>query len=80
MICKVCEETKSDYIHFMDNVEEIRRLNLSSSTQYFERHCPEDGNGLDCLITVPKGYQRPIPWPDSEAKELKCVELGDEPT
>ena len=68
MICKVCKEIKSDYIYCMDNVEEIRRLNLSSSTQNFERHCPKDGNGLDCLIVMPKGYQRPIPWPNNRDK------------
>ncbi|XP_050213144.1 probable methyltransferase PMT10 [Mercurialis annua] len=64
---KVCEESKSEYIPCLDNVEEITKLNLSNnnSSQIFERHCPEDGNGLDCLIPIPTGYQRPIPWPNS---------------
>ncbi|CAK7346899.1 unnamed protein product [Dovyalis caffra] len=61
----VCEESKRDYIPCLDNVEEITRLNLSGSFEKYERHCPKDGKGLDCLVPMPKGYQRPIPWPRS---------------
>ncbi|EEF42083.1 ATP binding protein, putative [Ricinus communis] len=62
---KVCEETKREFIPCLDNVQEIARLNLTTSVKKFERHCPQDGNGLDCLIPMPEGYQRPIPWPKS---------------
>ncbi|KAF2291317.1 hypothetical protein GH714_022823 [Hevea brasiliensis] len=62
---KVCEETKSEYIPCLDNVEEITRLNLSGSVERFQRHCPEVGKWLDCLVPMPKGYKRSISWPKS---------------
>ncbi|XP_077246486.1 putative methyltransferase PMT15 [Tasmannia lanceolata] len=30
-----------------------------------ERHCPEQGELLKCLIPAPYGYRNPIPWPES---------------
>jgi hypothetical protein len=62
---RVCEESTRDYIPCLDNVEEIKRLNLSGSLVIYERHCPEEGKRLDCLVPMPKGYKRSIPWPRS---------------
>lgn len=61
----MCEESTRDYIPCLDNVEEIKRLNLSGSLVIYERHCPEEGKRLDCLVPMPKGYKRSIPWPRS---------------
>lgn len=30
-----------------------------------ERHCPERGERLRCLVPKPRGYRRPFPWPKS---------------
>ncbi|KAL3506652.1 hypothetical protein ACH5RR_032034 [Cinchona calisaya] len=30
-----------------------------------ERHCPEKGEALRCLVQKPAGYRRPFPWPKS---------------
>ncbi|KAJ6685328.1 SAM-DEPENDENT METHYLTRANSFERASE [Salix purpurea] len=62
---RVCEESTKDYIPCLDNVEEIKRLNLSGGLVIYERHCPEEGKGLDCLVPMPKGYKKSIPWPRS---------------
>ncbi|KAG6500129.1 probable methyltransferase PMT15 [Zingiber officinale] len=32
---------------------------------YRERHCPEKGELLKCLIPAPPGYKNPFPWPAS---------------
>ncbi|XP_020586136.1 probable methyltransferase PMT16 [Phalaenopsis equestris] len=32
---------------------------------YRERHCPQKGEILKCLIPAPKGYKTPFPWPMS---------------
>ncbi|XP_072989202.1 probable methyltransferase PMT15 [Typha latifolia] len=32
---------------------------------YRERHCPEKGELLKCLIPAPGGYRNPFPWPAS---------------
>ncbi|KAF5725300.1 methyltransferase PMT10 [Tripterygium wilfordii] len=55
---RVCDQSVSNYIPCLDNVEGIRRWNLS-------RHCPQEGHGLDCLVPPPEGYQLRIPWPQS---------------
>ncbi|XP_059453850.1 probable methyltransferase PMT10 isoform X3 [Corylus avellana] len=62
---KVCEQSMSEYIPCIDNVEEIRRLNLSASVERYERHCPQQGKGLDCVVPRPEGYQVKVPWPKS---------------
>jgi hypothetical protein len=62
---KVCEQSMSEYIPCIDNVEEIRRLNLSASVERYERHFPQQGKGLDCVVPRPEGYQVKIPWPKS---------------
>ncbi|KAG6624370.1 probable methyltransferase PMT10 [Carya illinoinensis] len=61
----VCEQSMSEYVPCLDNVDEIRRLNLGDSVEKFERHCPEEGKGLDCLVPRPEGYLVKIPWPRS---------------
>jgi hypothetical protein len=62
---KVCEKSMSQYIPCIDNVEEIRRLNLSASVERYERHCPQQGKGLACVVPRPEGYRVKIPWPKS---------------
>ncbi|OAY69600.1 putative methyltransferase PMT15 [Ananas comosus] len=32
---------------------------------YRERHCPEKGEQLKCLVPAPPGYRSPPPWPES---------------
>ncbi|KAJ7965488.1 S-adenosyl-L-methionine-dependent methyltransferases superfamily protein [Quillaja saponaria] len=62
---KVCEQSMSEYIPCLDNVEEIKKLNSIVRGEKYERHCPEEGKGLNCLVPWPKGYRSPIPWPKS---------------
>ncbi|KAI9113093.1 hypothetical protein K1719_015618 [Acacia pycnantha] len=62
---KVCEPSMTDYIPCLDNEEWIKRLNSSQRGEKYERHCPEEGKGLHCLLPRPKGYKSPIPWPKS---------------
>ncbi|KAL9230155.1 hypothetical protein vseg_005542 [Gypsophila vaccaria] len=61
----MCSETMSEYIPCMDNVEAIMKLNSSDKGENFERHCPESGKGLDCVVPGPRDYKSPIPWPRS---------------
>ncbi|KAF5467895.1 hypothetical protein F2P56_012103 [Juglans regia] len=62
---EVCEQSMSEYVPCMDNVDVNRRLKLSDSVEKYERHCPEERKGLGCLVPRPKGYQVKIPWPRS---------------
>ncbi|XP_057531885.1 probable methyltransferase PMT10 [Amaranthus tricolor] len=62
---KMCDESMKDFIPCLDNVDAIRQLISSEKGEKFERHCPEMGKSLDCLIPAPKGYQSSIPWPQS---------------
>ncbi|KAL2317192.1 hypothetical protein Fmac_031068 [Flemingia macrophylla] len=57
-----CPRSMSDLIPCLDNSDAIRRL---KSAERLERHCPEEGKRLSCLIPPPKGYRSPIPWPRS---------------
>ncbi|KAG9448162.1 hypothetical protein H6P81_014290 [Aristolochia fimbriata] len=61
----LCPESTREYIPCLDNVEAIQKLNSTDKGEKFERHCPEQGRGLDCLIPAPKEYKQPIPWPRS---------------
>ncbi|EOY18091.1 hypothetical protein SCA6_000297 [Theobroma cacao] len=61
----LCKENMREYIPCLDNVEAIRRLKSTERGERFERHCPEKGKGLNCLVPAPKGYKPPIPWPRS---------------
>ncbi|CAI9091558.1 OLC1v1026621C2 [Oldenlandia corymbosa var. corymbosa] len=60
-----CPESMREYIPCLDNVEAIKRLKSTEKGERFERHCPENGTGLNCLVPAPLGYRQPIPWPQS---------------
>ncbi|KAK4480254.1 hypothetical protein RD792_013320 [Penstemon davidsonii] len=61
----ICEESMREYIPCLDNEEAIKKLNSTEKGEKYERHCPEKGKELNCLIPSPKGYKTPIPWPKS---------------
>ena len=61
----VCPESMREYIPCMDNEEAIKKLNSTERGEKFERHCPEKGKELNCLVPAPKNYKTPIPWPKS---------------
>nr|GLL47986.1 probable methyltransferase PMT10 [Ipomoea trifida] len=62
---RACDESMSGYIPCLDNVEAISKLNSSEKGENYERHCPEKGKGLDCVVPWPKGYRIRVPWPKS---------------
>ncbi|XP_039071421.1 probable methyltransferase PMT10 [Hibiscus syriacus] len=62
---KVCEKSKVDYVPCLDNEEAIKLFSNSERGEKYERHCPGKDKMLDCVVPTPKGYQRPIPWPQS---------------
>ncbi|KAJ4751196.1 S-adenosyl-L-methionine-dependent methyltransferases superfamily protein [Rhynchospora pubera] len=62
---RICEERFREYIPCLDNEEEINKLVSTERGEKFERHCPKEGERLDCLVPVPRGYKSPIPWPES---------------
>ncbi|XP_068641264.1 probable methyltransferase PMT11 [Aristolochia californica] len=61
----ICPNSMREYIPCLDNVEAIQKLKSTEKGEKFERHCPEQGKGLDCLVPAPKDYKQPIPWPRS---------------
>ncbi|KAG4923363.1 hypothetical protein JHK87_048903 [Glycine soja] len=61
----LCPREMSEYIPCLDNEDEIRKLPSTEKGERFERHCPEQGRGLNCLVPAPNGYRTPIPWPRS---------------
>ncbi|KAL9262640.1 putative methyltransferase PMT10 [Drosera capensis] len=60
-----CDDGKREWIPCLDNEEALKGLKRVDRGERFERHCPGEGKGLDCLVPVPKGYRKPIPWPQS---------------
>ncbi|PKA46118.1 putative methyltransferase PMT11 [Apostasia shenzhenica] len=62
---QLCPESMREYIPCMDNEVAIKKLKSTERGEKFERHCPEYGKGLDCLVPPPKNYKSPIPWPRS---------------
>ncbi|XP_065870864.1 probable methyltransferase PMT11 [Euphorbia lathyris] len=62
---ELCPESMREYIPCLDNVDAIKQLKSTEKGEKFERHCPEEGKGLNCLVPPPKGYKQPIPWPRS---------------
>lgn len=62
---EMCAESMREYIPCLDNVEAIKQLKSTDKGERFERHCPLNGTGLNCLVPAPKGYKTPIPWPRS---------------
>lgn len=67
---KMCDLRMVDYVPCLDNEELLKRLNESVRGEKYERHCPEDGMGLKCLVPKPKGYRKPILWPQSRDEVL----------
>nr|VDC89791.1 unnamed protein product [Brassica oleracea] len=61
----MCPESMREYIPCLDNADAIKKLESTERGEKFERHCPEKGNGLNCLVPPPRGYRQPIPWPRS---------------
>ncbi|XP_044508514.1 probable methyltransferase PMT11 [Mangifera indica] len=61
----MCSRNVTEIIPCLDNWEIIKRLKSTDKGEKFERHCPEKGTGLNCLVPAPKGYKQPIPWPRS---------------
>ncbi|RZB72892.1 putative methyltransferase PMT11 isoform B [Glycine soja] len=61
----LCPREMSEYIPCLDNEDAIRKLPSTEKGERFERHCPEQGRGLNCLVPAPNGYRTPIPWPRS---------------
>jgi hypothetical protein len=63
---KICGDLKMvDYIPCLDNGEEILKFSGSERGEKYERHCPQQGKGLNCIVPRPKGYKKPILWPQS---------------
>ncbi|PKU69415.1 probable methyltransferase PMT11 [Dendrobium catenatum] len=60
-----CPATMREYIPCLDNWEAIDKLNSTDRGEKFERHCPEVGKGLNCLVPAPNNYKTRIPWPKS---------------
>jgi hypothetical protein len=61
---RLCNTTAgADYIPCLDNEAAIRRLKSTSHYEHRERHCP--ATPPTCLVPLPDGYRRPIPWPRS---------------
>ncbi|KAF2320712.1 hypothetical protein GH714_030262 [Hevea brasiliensis] len=52
---ELCSER--EYMLCLDNVDAIKRLKSTESGEKYERHCPKEGKGLNCLVLLPKGYQ-----------------------
>ncbi|CAL1374577.1 unnamed protein product [Linum trigynum] len=62
---ELCPESMREYIPCLDNVEAIKKLKSTEKGERFERHCPEKGKEMNCLVPPPKGYRQPLPWPRS---------------
>lgn len=61
---KLCNMTAGpDYIPCLDNEKAIKQLRSFRHFEHRERHCPEEA--VTCLVPLPKGYKRPIEWPQS---------------
>ncbi|KAL0424488.1 UNVERIFIED_CONTAM: putative methyltransferase PMT27 [Sesamum radiatum] len=63
-LCNVT--TGTDYIPCLDNEKLIAKLYNRKHYEHRERHCPEESP--TCLVPLPKGYKRPIDWPQSRDK------------
>ncbi|XP_074308931.1 putative methyltransferase PMT24 [Silene latifolia] len=64
---KLCNVTAGpDYIPCLDNEKAIKGLRTTKHYEHRERHCPEDPP--TCLVSVPQGYKKRVPWPQSRDK------------
>ncbi|VFQ93449.1 unnamed protein product [Cuscuta campestris] len=64
---RLCNVTAGpDYIPCLDNEEAIKKLRSRRHFEHRERHCPEEPP--TCLVPLPKGYKKPIQWPQSRDK------------
>ncbi|KAF2906900.1 probable methyltransferase PMT26 [Oryza sativa Japonica Group] len=64
---KLCNvSTGEDYIPCLDNEAAIKKLKTTKHYEHRERHCP--AAAPTCLVPLPGGYRRPIPWPYSRDK------------
>ncbi|XP_015698234.2 probable methyltransferase PMT24 [Oryza brachyantha] len=64
---KLCNSTAgADYIPCLDNEAAIKKLKSTKHYEHRERHCP--AAAPTCLVPLPAGYRRPIPWPYSRDK------------
>ncbi|KAL5717266.1 hypothetical protein ACHQM5_010304 [Ranunculus cassubicifolius] len=61
----MCPITMKEYIPCLDNVNKLKSITRGEK---FERHCPKEGQSLNCLVPPPKGYKPPIPWPRSRGE------------
>lgn len=68
---KRCPDGMREYIPCLDNNGNIR------GSDKFQRHCPKNGKGLNCLVPPPKGYKLSIRWPASrdEVPQLFFLQL-----
>ncbi|KAK4411573.1 putative methyltransferase PMT27 [Sesamum angolense] len=65
-IKRVMVYSSTDYIPCLDNEKLIAKLYNRKHYEHRERHCPEESPA--CLVPLPKGYKRPIDWPQSRDK------------
>ncbi|CAI0392953.1 unnamed protein product [Linum tenue] len=64
---QLCNVTAGpDYIPCLDNEKALKKLRTTGHFEHRERHCPEEPP--TCLVPLPDGYKRPIPWPTSRDK------------
>jgi hypothetical protein len=56
-------------------VEEILKFSGSERGEKYERHCPQQGKGLNCIVPRPKGYKKHILWPQSRDEVLLLLLL-----
>ncbi|XP_027164230.1 probable methyltransferase PMT19 [Coffea eugenioides] len=58
-----CPKNYTNYCPCQDHNKE--RLFSAERRFHKERHCPEKGENLRCLVPKPAGYKRPFSWPMS---------------
>ncbi|EOX90940.1 S-adenosyl-L-methionine-dependent methyltransferases superfamily protein [Theobroma cacao] len=64
---QLCNVTAGpDYIPCLDNEKALKKLHSTKHFEHRERHCPEEAP--TCLVPLPEGYKRSIPWPQSRDK------------
>ncbi|KDP32665.1 hypothetical protein JCGZ_13663 [Jatropha curcas] len=71
-LCNVT--TGADYIPCLDNDKQLKKLRSTRHFEHRERHCPEEGP--TCLVPIPEGYKKSIPWPASRDKAVPNIEWG----